>query len=154
MSKYLLRSFTLALLFLVNMSLLACSGNQPASNTSNSNQSSNKVSSTTPSGPPAYEGYHDLINCNAILAWAWDKNRPDEPVKLDIYDGNLLIDTVTADSFRQDLVAVGKGNGKHGMYFAVPPKMKDGKKHIIMIKYAGTTIELSNGPKELNCTFE
>jgi len=154
MSQYLLRPFTPALLFLVSMSFLACSGNQPASNTSNSNQSSNKVSSTIPSGPPAYEGYHDLINCNAILAWAWDKNRPDEPVKLDIYDGNLLIDTVTADSFRQDLVAVGKGNGKHGMYFAVPPKMKDGKKHIITIKYAGTTIELSNGPKELTCTFE
>jgi hypothetical protein len=136
------------------MSLLACSGNQPASNSSNSNQSGNKVSSTAPSGPPAYEGYHDLINCTAILAWAWDKNRPNEPVKLDVYDGNVLINTVTADGFRQDLLAVGKGDGKHAMYFPVPPQMKDGKKHIITIKFAGTTIELSNGPKELTCTFE
>jgi hypothetical protein len=155
MTRHLLRSCTAVLLFLVSMSLLACSGNQPNSNQPNSNQSnSNKVNPAAHSGPPAYEGYHDIVNCNAILAWAWDKNRPDDPVKLDIYDGNLLIDTVTADGFRQDLLDLGKGNGKHGMYFAVPPKMKDGKKHIITIKFAGTTVELSNGPKELTCNFE
>ena len=150
MTKHLLRSCTAALLSLLSMSLLACSGNQP-----NSNQSiSNKANPTTHSGPAAYEGYHDIVNCNAILAWAWDKNRPDDPVKLDIYEGNLLIDTVTADSFRQDLLDLGKGNGRHGMYFPVPLKMKDGKKHIITIKFAGTTVELTNGPKELTCTFD
>lgn len=153
MIRHLLRSGTAALLFLVSMSLLACSGNQTNSNQPNSNQS-NSNKATAHSGPPAYEGYHDIVNCNAILAWAWDKNRPDEPVKLDIYDGNLLLETVTADSFRQDLIDVGKGNGKHGMYFVVPPKMKDSKKHVITIKFAGTSVELSNGPKELTCTFE
>ena len=133
------------LLILFSMSLLSCSVNKPAGNSS---------SATPPSGPPSYEGYHDITNCNAILAWGWDMNRPNDPVKLDIYDGNLLLTTVSADSFREDLLNVGKGNGKHGMYFSVPPQLKDGKKHIITIKFAGTAVELSNGPKELTCNFE
>jgi len=147
MTRHLPRPFIGVLLFLLGISLLACSGNKPPAG-----------NATTPpapsSGPPSYEGYHDIDNCNAILAWAWDMNRPDEPVKLDIYDGNVLLTTVAADGFRQDLLSVGKGNGKHGMYFAVPPQMKDSKKHIITIKIAGTNVELSNGPKEITCNFE
>lgn len=145
MIGYRLRLCCVLLLSLFSVALFGCTGNRPAGNTS---------SATPSSGPPAYEGYHDIANCNAILAWAWDANRPNDPIKLDIYDGNLLLTTITADGFRQDLLDVGKGNGKHGMYFAVPPQMKDGKKHVITIKFAGTSVELANGPKELTCNFE
>ena len=155
MTRHLLRLATIVLLFVVGVALQGCGGNQPNANQPAGNKAnSNTANTPARSGPPAYEGYHDITDCNEILAWAWDKNHPDDPVKLDIYDGNLLIDTVTADGFRQDLLATGKGNGKHAMNFSVPPKMKDGKKHSILVKIAGTSIELSNGPKEISCTFD
>lgn len=156
MTRHQLRLSTVVAIFLLAISLLGCSGSQPSSNQANTNQagSSAAANSAAKSGPPAYEGFHDITDCNAILAWAWDKNHPNDPVKLDIYDGNLLMTTVTADEFRQDLLDTGHGNGKHGVVFPVPPQMKDGKKHAIMIKVAGTSIELANGPKELKCTFD
>jgi hypothetical protein len=99
-----------------------------------------------------YEGYHDVTNCNGITGWAWDPSRPDEPLRIDIYNGNLLLaPAVTADGFRQDLLNVKKGNGKHGFLLLTPLQLKDGHRHYIYMKYAGTQIELMNGPKEIIC---
>ncbi len=102
--------------------------------------------------PPAIlEGYHDVTNCNGILAWAWDMNRKDEPIRLDVYDGGVLLGSVTADLFREDLMAAGKGNGRHGAFFPVLPQLKDGRTHIIRVRFAGTDVDLLNGPKEIRC---
>jgi len=107
-----------------------------------------------PAAPPAYEGYHDITNCNGIMGWAWDKNRPDDPVEVDIYDGEILLATVTANNFRQDLVNAGIGNGQHGFTYPVPPGLKDGKPHSIRMRFAGTKNDLNNTPKDITCTFE
>ena len=144
MRVHLVRLCIGVLLFSLSVALLACSGNQPTRD----------ASQTTPSAPPAYEGYLDIANCDAIIAWGWDMNHPNEPIKLDIYDGNLLVSTVTADNFRQDLLDVGKGNGKHAIFWPIPPQMKDGKKHIITVKFPGTSVELGTAPKEITCNFE
>jgi len=120
----------------------ACSKTTP-------NNNINKVT-----GPPIFEGYHDITDCKVILGWAWDKNRPDEPIQVDLYDGDSLVATVTAGDFRQDLLATGHGDGKHAFTYPVPPRLKDGKPHSIHIKYTGTSIELGNTPKELKCDFE
>lgn len=80
-------------------------------------------------------------------------NRPNEPIKVEIYDGDTLLGTVTADALREDLVINKKGNGRHGVFYPTPPQLKDGKPHVIRMKFAGTNVELTNGPKELNCKF-
>lgn len=105
-------------------------------------------------GPPVYEGFHDVTNCDGIMGWAWDKNQPDQPIQVDIYDGDTQLATVTAGDFRQDLLNAGIGNGRHGFTYPVPPRLKDGKPHVIRMKYAGTAIELANTPKEIHCTFQ
>ena len=142
MTYRVLNSWVMVLLFALLLCAASCS---PASEPG---AGGNK------SGPPVYEGYLDSADCNAIVAWGWDMNRPNEPIKFDIYDGNILIATVTADEFRQDLLAAGKGNGEHNMVFIIPPKLKDGKKHIITIKYARTEIEVTGGRREITCDFE
>ncbi|MFY9557770.1 MAG: hypothetical protein WAV20_03785 [Blastocatellia bacterium] len=127
----------------VSLALSACSGGLK------------EGGSTAPSsGPPMYLGYHDITDCDSIIGWAWDSNRPNDPIQVEIYDGGILVATVTADEFRQDLVAAQKGNGKHGFIYIVPPRLKDGKPHSIRVKYAGTSMDLFNTPKELNCTFQ
>ena len=104
--------------------------------------------------PSAYEGYVDGINCQQIVAWGWDINRPNDAVTFDFYDGKSLVGTATASAFRQDLVDAGKGNGKHNVTWPVPVKLKDGKKHDIIIKFHGTEIELSrplSNPPSITC---
>jgi hypothetical protein len=113
------------------------------------------VSCTRPEPPPArepaYEGYHDIVNCNGLMAWAWDRNRPDEPVLIDVYDGDMRIATATAGDLRQDLLRAGKGNGRHGLHLPTPMVFKDGRPHQVWMKYAGTSVALANGPRELIC---
>jgi hypothetical protein len=103
---------------------------------------------------PNYEGYHDITNCNGIMGWAWDKNNPGAPVEVDIYDGDLLLATVTASDFRQDLLNAGIGNGNHGFTYPFPSELKDGRPHSIRMKFAGTEIDLNNTPKLLTCALE
>jgi hypothetical protein len=106
------------------------------------------------SSEPAYEGYRDITNCDAILGWAWDANRPHDPIEVDVYEGNTLIATVKADEFRKDLVVAGKGNGKHGLYFPIPPRLRDGRPRSFSLKYGGTQKLLTGGTVEMTCTIE
>ena len=134
----------LFLLVLMSLFLSACSNTPQAVNTGTGSPGS-------PSEPPAYEGYHDITNCNAITGWAWDMNRPNDPVKIDIYDGDRLLATVAADGFRQDLLDAKKGNGKHGFLYPTPPQLKDEKPHTIKMKFAGTNTELQFTSKVITC---
>src|SRR5437867_7848324 len=78
-TNHALRSCDIALIFLLSLMLQACSGSQP---------SSGNPSAPTP--PPAYDGYVDEVTCVSIIAWGYDSRRPNEPIKIDIYDGNSL----------------------------------------------------------------
>jgi asparagine synthase (glutamine-hydrolysing) len=101
-----------------------------------------------------YEGTHDGADCNMISGWAWDMNRPDTPIYVDIYDGSTLLATLKADEFRQDLVYAGKGNGRHAFNFVVPLWLKDGKPHSILVRVSGTDFDLSSTPRQIVCGFE
>ena len=46
--------------------------------------------------------------------WAYDPEAPDSPVSLSVTVADEEIATATADIFREDLRAAGKGNGSHG----------------------------------------
>ncbi|MEK6282008.1 MAG: hypothetical protein AABN95_16765 [Acidobacteriota bacterium] len=136
----------LLLLLLMSLFVSACTNNPQVANTN--------TGSAGPSEPPAYEGYHDITNCNAITGWAWDMNRPNDPVKIDLYDGDRKMATVTADAFRQDLLDAKKGNGKHGFSYPTPPQLKDEKPHMIKMKFAGTEVELQFTNKVINCRLD
>lgn len=100
---------------------------------------------------PIYEGYHDRADCNFIEGWAWDRNQPNTPINVDIYDGGTKIMTVPANRFRQDLFNAGKGNGYHGFSVATPASLKDGRSHTIYVKYGGTSNNLNTTGKTITC---
>ncbi|HXG91574.1 MAG TPA: hypothetical protein VNN73_04300 [Blastocatellia bacterium] len=105
-----------------------------------------------PASPaPSFEGSFDAANCNTIAGWAWDANQPNTPISVDIYDGSMLIATVLADQFRQDLLDAGKGNGNHGFVFPTPSSLNDGQPHSISVGVAGTTFGLAGNPKTITC---
>jgi len=63
------------------------------------------------------EGFLDYADCSIISGWVWDNTMPNTPISVDLYDGTILIATVQAGNFRQDLKDAGKGNGNHGYIY-------------------------------------
>jgi hypothetical protein len=100
----------------------------------------------------AFEGFHDIANCDVIYGWAWDANQPNTVINVDIYSDNVLIATIPANIFRQDLVDAGKGNGFHGFSFTPPPSLKDGQPHSILVRIANSNINLYLSPRTITCS--
>jgi hypothetical protein len=99
---------------------------------------------------PDYQGALNSVDCDAIIGWVWDRNRPNTPIRVDIYDGKTLLATVDADMERPVLVEKGRGNGKHGFRLATPARLKDGRPHTIGVRYAGTETDI-DPPETLKC---
>jgi hypothetical protein len=102
-----------------------------------------------PGAPPAasaqaggYEGFIDEVTCQLVRGWAWDSSRPNEPLTIELYDGDRLLKTVVADQLRPDLVDGGKGNGRHVFREATPLELKDGKMHTVRAVVKGANYEL------------
>ncbi|HXI90907.1 MAG TPA: hypothetical protein VNO24_12895, partial [Blastocatellia bacterium] len=101
-----------------------------------------------------YEGFHDETDCRSIKGWAFDKLHPNEPVKVELYNGDTLIAAVTANQFRKDLLDAHKGNGAHAFDYVVPAQLKDDKPHAIRVRFAGTHTGLTGTPKLIRCPAE
>ena len=99
--------------------------------------------------PTQFGGSFDKLEVASVGGWAWDSTRPNEPIKIEIYDGATLLSKVTASEYREDLKKAGKGDGKHAFNFALPATLRDGQSHTISIRYEGTSIELPGSPKTL-----
>jgi hypothetical protein len=101
------------------------------------------------------DGYLDGADCTQIWGWAWDRNAPNTPVNVNIYDGNTLIaSNVPANIFRQDLLNAGKGNGYHAFAINTPTSLKDGKPHSISVRFASGTNSQNNlgsSPRLITC---
>src|SRR6185503_18272215 len=101
------------------------------------------------------DGYLDGADCNQIWGWAWDRNSPNTPVYVNIYDGNTLIaGSVLANLFRQDLLNAGKGNGNHAFVINTPASLKDGKPHSINVRFtsgSNNQNHLNSSPRPIVC---
>jgi hypothetical protein len=144
-------SRTSFLLILVCFFLFACAP-EPLNRQSPAVESAAPPAAGAPrTGEPFYEGAHDVTNCDEIIGWAWDANNPGQPVQVEVYSDGKVVATAAADEFRQDLLDVGKGNGRHGFTMAVPDVLKDGARHSIRLKIRDSSFELWETPRELNC---
>lgn len=65
----------------------------------------------------AIEGFVDAGNDRQVQGWVYDDTVPDQPLHIEIMAGEQIVGTVRASQFRPDLLAAGKGNGKHGFGF-------------------------------------
>ena len=160
MNRFRLWSFAASLL-LACLWLTACTGSPAGSNTNSAGpkpadtaKNSNGPAATPAPSAAGYEGFQDDINCNNLIGWAWDSRRPNEAVKLEIYDGNSLLTTINADTFRQDLLDAHKGNGAHAFTYALPAQLRDGKPHTIRVKIAGADADLAQTSKTITCKNE
>ncbi|MFC5407807.1 putative Ig domain-containing protein [Larkinella bovis] len=97
------------------------------------------------------DGYIYGADCASFRGWAWDRNKPNAAVSIDILEGPNVIATLSADGFRQDLQTAGKGNGKHAFSFTIPPALKDNVPHTLYARVSGSSFLLKDSPKAIVC---
>ena len=100
---------------------------------------------------PSYEGVFEAAGCSTMSGWAWDRNDPNSPINVAIFDGSQLIATVLAIQFRQSLVDQGKGNGFHVFIYNTPASLKNGQPHSISVRFSGSATGLTSSPRSITC---
>ncbi|MFC5409013.1 putative Ig domain-containing protein [Larkinella bovis] len=98
-----------------------------------------------------FDGYIYGADCSSFRGWAWDRNKPNAAVSVEILDGPKVMATLRADVFRTDLQTAGKGNGKHAFLWSIPDSLKDGKPHYLTARVSGGSFILKDSPKALIC---
>ena len=99
-----------------------------------------------------FEGRIDGLMNGQLYGWCCQVGRL-EPVKLDLYADDRLLESVLADRFRDDLASLGVGNGCHGFFVhldhhQLPPQA------VIRMKIANRVLELENSGTRLGAFEE
>ena len=97
-------------------------------------------------GPGPLQGQLDGLEGATITGWAFDPANPDNPVVLDVLDGDGLIARVTANRFRGDLEAAGIGNGRHGFELRLTRGLSPATRHEIRLRRVSDGRELTGSP--------
>ena len=97
--------------------------------------------------PSPFEGYLEGVAVTQIVGWVWNKEQPQVAVDVEILDGDRILTKVTAGDFRENLQKSNIGDGKHGFAIPTPEQLKDGSKHSVHVRVAGTAVELNNSPR-------
>ncbi|RRB07461.1 sialate O-acetylesterase [Larkinella rosea] len=109
---------------------------------------------TNPSpNPPGtnYGGSLDGVSCGNIWGWVYNVSSPNAPITVEFLANNVVVGSIVASNFRQDLKNAGKGNGEHGFNFTPPASIKNGLNQEIKARVVGTTYFLPGGPKNMTC---
>lgn len=69
----------------------------------------------------ALEGFVDLVLPTKVTGWAWNPNAPGARQEIRIEIDGVVVARTTANIFRPDLLADGKGDGKYGFAIALDP---------------------------------
>jgi len=99
----------------------------------------------------AYSGLHEKTDCEVIEGWAWDANKPDCPIYVNIYEADRLLITIPANRFRNKLAESGMGNGRHAFSYNLPQHFRDGRSHSIRVTITETGETLKNSPITIRC---
>lgn len=100
---------------------------------------------------PVYEGFHEIATCSSISGWAWNKNRPNRPVYVEIRDGSSTMAVAAAGLFRSDLLSAGKGNGYHA-FVQTPSVSSIGTRQTITTRFNNSGVNLTWSPRDIACS--
>jgi len=133
----------------------ACSTQSPPAGDAKTDRSPVESTPSRQSEPPGgYEGFLEMVTCDVLSGWAWAPSQPETPLKIDLYDGDRLLATTSAELFRQDLLDGRKGNGRHQFIQKTPPAIRDGQLHSIRARVQGTSFtlpRLDDTPPSITC---
>jgi phytanoyl-CoA hydroxylase len=96
-----------------------------------------------------FEGYVDRIEDGWVAGWAFCSFSPDEPVDVQLSLDGTVIGTWTADLYRPDLEAAGKGNGRHAFEIALGPHLAEGATRELAVVFAESGEPLIGSPRTI-----
>ena len=96
--------------------------------------------------PTALIGKVETLSADEISGWAWNPDAPDEPIEVDILDGNEHLVTVRADLSRPDLRAAGIGNGAHAFRVRGLGGLFLRSRHLIRVRRASDRVDVPGSP--------
>ncbi|MGM9507687.1 choice-of-anchor Q domain-containing protein [Larkinella sp. GY13] len=106
---------------------------------------------TAPTVTGSFDGFIYGGDCTSFRGWAWDRNKPNTAILVEILVDSESKGTILANEFRQDLKDGGKGNGIHAFRWNIPDELKDGEVHTLSANVAGSGFTLKDGPKTIRC---
>ncbi|WP_421828763.1 right-handed parallel beta-helix repeat-containing protein [Larkinella sp.] len=99
----------------------------------------------------SFDGFIYGGDCTSFRGWAWDRNKPNTVVTVEILVDSESKGTILANEFRQDLKDGGKGNGIHAFRWNIPDELKDGEVHTLSATVFESGFTLKDGPKTIRC---
>lgn len=97
-----------------------------------------------------FECFHDGVDNEHIWGWAWDRQRPNARLAIDIFDGATpIVVKLEADQYRADIAAYTADDGRHGFDYALPDSIKDDNEHLISVRVSGIDLSAHGSPKAI-----
>ena len=96
-------------------------------------------------GLTGLQGHIDAIEATRVYGWAWNPERPEEKVRIDLFCGDTEIGSVPADRFRQDLADIKMGSGFHAFVFDLPAQYRSQSPDSFSAYFNETRVPLSRG---------
>ena len=66
------------------------------------------------------QGFVDAVERGVVYGWAWNPQRPGDRVLVEILLGGRQLAVVSAERFRDDLIELEVGDGRHAFEYALP----------------------------------
>jgi hypothetical protein len=104
-----------------------------------------------PANACAYQGAVEGGSCAEVRGWAWDPMFPSSPIGVEVLVDGVPAGTVPANELRTDLLASGKGDGRHGFTWPVPASVRNGKPRRITVRFAESTDPLAGKRRTITC---
>jgi O-antigen biosynthesis protein len=95
-------------------------------------------------------GNLDRVSFDEISGWVWDPDHPDQPVDIEILDGDIELMKVSADQFRPDLAAAGMGTGHHGFVIRDLGGVLPLSRHVLRVRRASDGKDLPRSPTSIS----
>ncbi len=92
--------WSISLILVISLFLTSCGDGSLTPN--NNNQLTSTQTPNTVSMTANYEGFLEIADCNQISGWVWNRNQPNDSIRVDIYNRKQILTTIGADQFRQD----------------------------------------------------
>jgi glycosyltransferase involved in cell wall biosynthesis len=105
------------------------------------------VADGAPADHPALpRGYLDEATRTRVRGWAWNPDRPEAPIEVEVLHDGAVIATVAANRYRADLEAARIGSGRHAFEVTIPGGLSPLTRHAIVVRTAEGGVLLENAP--------
>ena len=96
-----------------------------------------------PRGP---QGRIERVNREVIEGWVWDPQASNEPIRLELLNGEERLNVVVANEDRPYLVQLGCGDGRHGFTLRLDEALPSDGRHALTLRCADTGAVMPGSP--------